>query len=101
SLSKYQFIYQGKQLLDELMTYVFQVKPRLLERQNALFDGLIWIDDHDLAIVKTYGKWVTDGGDIKPDPQLPFTLFETYRQPIENKYWLPAYSRSDGSISGK
>lgn len=96
NLPKYELTYEGKQLLDELNTYVFQAKPRQLERAHAYFDGLIWVDDHDLAIVKTYGKWVTETGDVRPS-QLPFTIFETYRQPVDNKYWFPAYSRSDGS----
>ena len=89
-----------QQLVDELSTYVFQVKPRQLERTHAYFDGLVWVDDHDLAIVKTYGKWVTETGDAQTS-KLPFTIFETYRQPIANKYWLPAYSRSDGSYDNR
>ena len=94
NLPKYEITYEGKQPVDELSTYVFQVKPRQLERAHAYFDGLVWVDDHDLAIVKTYGKWVTETGDAQTS-KLPFTIFETYRQPVANKYWLPAYSRSD------
>jgi hypothetical protein len=101
NLPKYELSYQGKQLLDELNTYVFQVKPRQLERARAYFDGLVWIDDHDLAIVKSYGKWVTETGDVQPAQHLPFTIFETYRQPVDNKYWLPAYSRSDASYDNR
>jgi len=100
NLSKYVISYQGKQSVDELNTYVFQVKPRQLERARAYFDGLVWVDDHDLAIVKSYGKWVTETGDAQPS-QLPFTVFETYRQPVANKYWLPAYSSSDGSYDNR
>jgi len=100
NLPKYEITYQGKQPLDELSTYVFQVKPRQLERARAYFNGLIWVDDHDLAIVKTYGKWVTETGDAQAS-QLPFTIFETYRQAVANKYWLPAYSRSDGSFDNR
>ena len=77
------------------MTYVFQVSPKQLDRQHAYFSGLIWVDDRDLAIVKSYGKWVSETGDMKP-ADLPFTMFETYSQPVSNKYWMPAYARSDG-----
>ncbi len=100
NLSKYEITYQGKQPVDELSTYVFQVKPRQLERAKAYFNGLVWVDDHDLAIVKTYGKWVTETGDARAS-QLPFTIFETYRQVVANKYWLPAYSRSDGTFDNR
>jgi hypothetical protein len=85
--------------VDELMTYVFRVTPNLLDRAHAYFSGLIWVDNHDLAIVKSYGKWVMETGDVNPGG-LPFTMFETYSQPVMNKYWMPAYSRSDGFAKG-
>ena len=100
NLPKYNISYQGKQPVDELSTYVFQVKPKQLDRAHAYFDGLVWVDDHDLTIVKSYGKWVTETGDFQPS-KLPFALFETYRQPVADKYWLPAYSRSDGSYDNR
>jgi hypothetical protein len=37
---------------------------------------------------------VTETGDVAP-PELPFTMFETYRENIGGKYWFPAYTRSD------
>jgi hypothetical protein len=99
-LSKYRISYEGTQPIDELMTYVFRVTPVQVGREQAYFDGLIWVDDHDLAIVKSYGKWVTETGPLNP-PMLPFTMYETYRQPVANKYWMPAYSSSDGSVPTK
>jgi hypothetical protein len=99
-LSKYDLTYAGKQPVDELTTYLFRVKPRQLERTRAYFEGLVWVDDRDLLVVKTYGKWVTETGDVA-SPELPFTLFETYRQNIDGKYWFPAYARSDDTLSLK
>ena len=99
-LSKYDIAYEGTQPVDELATYVFRVTPKQLDRVHPYFSGLVWVDNHDLAIVKTYGRWVTEIGDISP-PQLPFTMYETYRQPVSNKYWLPAYARSDSSARTK
>jgi hypothetical protein len=99
-LSKYEISYEGTQPLDELMTYVFRVQPVQVDRERPYFDGLIWVDNHDLAIVKSYGKWVTETGPVSP-PMLPFTMYETYRQPVANKYWMPAYSSSDGSVATK
>ena len=97
---KYQIAYQGRQPVDELTTYIFRVTPKQLDRDHPYFDGLIWVDDHDLAIVRIYGKWVTDEGPMTSG-QLPFTMFETYRQPVANKYWMPAYTRSDSSVTSK
>jgi hypothetical protein len=98
-LPNYNITYQAAEPVDDLSTYVFKVTPRKLDRATAYFSGLVWVDDRDLAIVKTYGKWLTETGEVKL-PELPFTLFETYRQLVSNKYWMPAYSRSDGFVVG-
>jgi len=99
-LSKYELTYAGKQPLDELTTYIFRVQPKQRERTRAYFEGLVWVDDRDLLIVKTYGKWVTETGDVA-SPQLPFTMFETYRENIDRKYWFPTYARSDDVLKLK
>ena len=96
-LAKYDVKYIGKEQVDEISCYVFQAKPKSVERARAYFDGVVWVDDKYLEVVKTYGKWVTDLGDVH-SPTLPFTLFETYRDNVEGKYWFPSYSRSDDTL---
>jgi len=98
-LPRYEITYQGKQPLDELTTYVFRVQPRRLERAVRQFDGLVWVDDRDFVIVKTYGQMVTE---VSEDtPQMPFKMLETYRENIEGKNWLPTYTRSDETVKSK
>jgi len=99
-LGKYELTYQGKQQVDELTTYIFRVQPRQRERTRAYFEGLVWVDDRDFLIVKTYGKWVTEIGDVA-SPELPFTMYETYRENIDKKYWFPTYARSDDTLRQK
>lgn len=92
-IENYNFKYAGQDKLDQLNTYVFQVKPKMLSRKKRYFEGVVWIDDHDFAIVKSYGKYVSEleGNGTA----LPFTMFETYRENFQSKYWLPTYTRSD------
>jgi len=99
-LSKYNVQYLNTETVDEVDCYIFQVSPKTLERQHPLFDGVIWVDQKYLEVVKTYGKWVTDLGEFHP-PTLPFTTFETYRENVDGKYWLPDYSRADGMLKLK
>ena len=96
-LPKYEITYGGKQPLDDLSVYYFTIKPRALERAHAYFSGVVWVDEQDLVIVKTMGKWVTETGDVTAS-NLPFTVFETYRQQVGKNLWFPAYSRSDETI---
>jgi hypothetical protein len=92
-VANYEFLYAGQQKLDELNTYVFQVKPKQLSRTQRLFQGVVFVDDQDLAIVETYGKFVTEL--LEEGAKLPFDLFETYRENFQDKYWLPTYTTSD------
>ena len=99
-LPKYDLKYLGTEKIDEIDCYIFQVKPKAVERTRAYFDGIIWADQQYLEIVKTYGKWMTDLGDMRTDT-MPFTLFETYRENVDGKYWLPDYMRSDDTLNLK
>jgi hypothetical protein len=97
-IPNYTFKYAGQDKLDQINTYVFQVKPKQLSRTRRLFDGVIWVDDQDFVIVKSFGKFVSEiaGNGTK----LPFTMFETFRENFQNKYWLPTYTRSDDYLQG-
>jgi hypothetical protein len=97
-LGKYDLKYLGKDQVDEISCYIFQVKPKVVERVHAYFQGVVWIDDKYLEVVKSYGSWVNDLGDVKSSPQVPFTTFETYREFIDGRYWFPTYSRSDETL---
>jgi hypothetical protein len=96
-IANYNFLYAGQQQLDQINTYIFQVKPKILSRKQRFFDGVIWVDDRDFAIVRTWGKFellVEPSGD-----HVPFKMFETYRENFEDKYWLPTYTTSDGEVT--
>ena len=92
-LPKYRLEYRGREHVDEIDAYVFQVTPQRIERGQRYFEGLIWVDDLDLQIVKTYGKAVPDIRRGKQENLFP--RFETYRENIDGKYWFPTYTRAD------
>jgi hypothetical protein len=92
-LPLYVLSYEGTEQLDQLHTYIFRVKPKRLLRGIPLFDGAVWVDDQDFAIVKTYGQYVTDSS--ARGTVLPFKFFETFRENFAQKYWFPTYVRSD------
>jgi len=100
-LEKYNLKYVGKEQVDEIDCYLFQVKPRMVERAKAYFDGVVWVDAKYLEVVKTYGRWLNDQGEMHPMAALPFSVFETYREYVDGKYWFPNYSRSDATLNLK
>jgi hypothetical protein len=95
-LPKYDVKYLGREQLDELSTYVFDVGPKKIEKNQRYFQGRIWVDDKDLNIVKTDGKAVPDI--IKKGNENIFPRFETFRENIEGHYWFPTYTRSDEDL---
>ena len=92
-LPKYDVKYVGRQQLDELNTYVFDVAPKTLEKNQRYFQGRVWVDDKDLEIVKTYGKAVPDIK--KKNSEHLYPRFETFRENIEGDYWFPTYTHAD------
>ena len=92
-LPKYDVKYVAHEPLDELNTYVFDVGPKTLEKNQRYFQGRVWVDDKDFEIVKTDGKAVPD---IKKKGQENvFPRFETFRENVEGNYWFPTYTRSN------
>src|SRR5919108_5773558 len=51
-LPKYDVKYVGRERVDELDTYVFDLEPKRLEKGQRYFRGRVWVDDKDLQIVK-------------------------------------------------
>jgi hypothetical protein len=93
-IDRYNFTYVGKEQVDELSTYVFDVSPKVMPKKESerLFQGRVWVDDRDLQIVKARGKGV-------PEAKQRFPVFETYRQQIDGKYWFPTYSYADDTLT--
>ena len=96
-LPKYNVTFDGKERLDALDTYRFNVAPKKIEKDQRYFQGTIWVDDHDLAVVKSDGKAVPDivgkGGQENRFPR-----FVTYRENIEGNFWFPTYTHADDTI---
>ncbi len=95
-LPKYYIRYLGREQLDEISCYAFAVKPKKLESGKRYFEGEVWVDDHDLQIVKSYGRGV---GITHGDYQYP--KFETYREQIDGKFWFPTYTIANTTLHFK
>jgi len=95
-IPQYDFKYVGKDKIDELSLYVFDVTPKVIpdpkKSKERFFTGRIWVDDQDLQIVKTKGKGVPETKNNK------FPIVETYREQIDGRYWFPTYSYADEEL---
>jgi hypothetical protein len=95
-INLYDFRYVGKEKIDELNLFVFDVSPKVKpdpkKTKERFFIGRVWVDDQDLQIVKTKGKGI-------PETKInKFPTVETYREQIDNRYWFPTYSYADEEL---
>ena len=95
-IPEYDIKYVGRDKIDELGLFVFDVSPKVIpdpkKSKERLFLGRIWVDDQDLQIVKTKGKGVPETKKNK------FPTVETYREQIDGRYWFPTYSYADEEL---
>ncbi len=95
-LPEYDIKYLGHTKVDEITAYVFSIRPKEIRKGQQYFQGVVWVDDRDLQIVKSEGKTVPEtkgkGG------QNLFPRFTTYREQIDGKYWFPTYTMSDDTL---
>src|ERR1700691_2327584 len=97
---EYNILYVGQQAEDQLHCYVFDIAPKQIVGKKRYFQGRIWVDDHDLQIVKTYGQAVPETRDTKKKGKEEhlYPKFTTWRQQIDGKYWFPSYTRADDTL---
>ena len=95
-IGRYNIRYAGKEKIDELNLFIFDVQPKVMpdpkRTKDRLFSGRIWVDDQDLQIVKTKGKGVPETKKNK------FPTVETYREHIDGRFWFPTYSYADEEL---
>ncbi len=95
-LPEYEVKYLGHVKVDEITAYVFSIRPKEIQKGRQYFQGVIWVDDRDLQIVKSEGKPVpepkTKGGENL------FPRFTTYREQIDGKYWFPTFTSAEDTL---
>lgn len=89
--SKYKFAYVGKERIDNLDLYIFEVEPKSTSSKERLFSGRIWVSLNDLRIVKMHGKGVQKG-------RQRFPIMEIYRRAVEGRYLFPSAAFADEEL---
>jgi hypothetical protein len=95
-IAQYNVKFVGRQKVDEIACYVFEVSPKVIEKRHRYLDGRVWVDSTDLQIVVTNGRMVPDdtrhgNADLHPP-------FMTWRQQVDGEFWFPVYSKGEGIL---
>ncbi len=95
-IGHYSVKYVGRQKVDEVDCYVFDVSPEVIDKKNRSPQGRIWVDATGLQIVVTNGHMVPDGTrKNRKDLHPPFMI---WRQQVDGRYWFPVYTRAEGTL---
>jgi hypothetical protein len=95
-IGAYDVKYVGRQKVDEVDCYVFDVGPKVIEKKKRYLLGRIWVDSQDLQIVVTNGRMVPD--DTRKGSEDLHPPFMTWRQQIDGHFWFPVYTRGEGIL---
>ncbi len=95
-IGQYNLNYVGRQKVDEVDCYVFDVAPKVMEKNKRYLKGRIWVDQKDLQIVITSAKNVPD--DLRKGHEDLSPPFTTYREQVDGKYWFPVYTKADAEL---
>src|ERR1700728_3339604 len=95
-VGQYNLDYVGRQKVDEVDCYVFDVAPKVMEKGKRYLKGRIWVDQKDLQIVITSAKNVPD--DMRKGHEDLSPPFTTYREQVDGKYWFPVYTKADAEL---
>ena len=95
-IAAYNVKYVGRQKVDEVDCYVFDVSPKQIEKNKRYLDGRIWVDAQDLQIVVTNGRMVPD--DTRKGKEDLHPPFMTWREQVDGHYWFPVYTKGEGVL---
>jgi hypothetical protein len=95
-IGQYNVKYVGRQKVDEVDCYAFDVSPKVIEKKKRYLLGRIWVDVTDLQIVVTNGRMVPD--DTRRGSEDLHPPFMTWRQQVDGHYWFPVYTKGEGIL---
>ena len=95
-IGQYDVKYVGRQKVDDIDCYVFDVSPKVIEKKKRYLLGRIWVDTTDLQIVVTNGRMVPD--DTRKGSEDLHPPFMTWRQQVDGHYWFPVYTKGEGVL---
>jgi hypothetical protein len=95
-IGQYDVKYVGRQKIDEVDCYAFDVSPKTIVKGKRYLLGRIWVDVTDLQIVVTNGRMVPD--DTRKGNEDLHPPFMTWREQVDGHFWFPVYTKGEGIL---
>jgi len=93
----YETKFRGEETVDGVACFLLQVRPRQILSGQRLFDGVLWIAQHDFSIIRSEGKAVPQLYSNREGKENLFPNFTTLRREVGG-YWFPAKIYADDTL---
>ncbi len=92
----YEGQYKGEETLNGIPCFVEHIRPRQILSGQRFFEGLLWVRENDLAVVKSEGQSVPQIETLREQNLTPH--FTTFRKLVDNKWFFPSQTYADDTL---
>ena len=92
----YEGRYQGEETIDGTLCFVEHLRPKQILAGQRFFEGVIWVRETDLAIIRSEGQAVPQIETTKEQNLTPH--FTTIRKEVDGKWMFPVETYSDDTL---
>ena len=95
------FLYEvkprGEENMDGRDCWVLQVRPRQILSEQRLFEGMFWVDQATLGIIRAEGRPLPQIRSTRPGKENLFPHFTTVREQV-GEHWFPVHTHADDTL---
>ncbi len=95
-LPLYEGQYKGEETMDGNVCFVEHIRPRQILSTQRFFEGMLWVRQSDLAVIRSEGKAVPDIETLREQNLFPH--FTTLRREIDGKWLFPVETYADDTL---
>lgn len=82
----YRTRFKGEETVDGLTCWVLEIEPRQILEGQRLFEGFLWVNQSDYAVIQMEGRAVPQ---MLGKKENLFPRFRTVRKQVDGKHWFP------------
>ncbi len=95
-VSLYEGQYKGEETLEGTPCFVEYVRPRQILSGQRFFEGLLWVRESDLSVMKSEGQAVPQIETLREQNLTPH--FTTFRKLVDEKWFFPVRTYADDTL---
>src|SRR5581483_4784668 len=95
-VSLYEGQYKGEETLEGTPCFVEYVRPRQILSGQRFFEGLLWVRESDLSVLKSEGQAVPQIETLREQNLTPH--FTTFRRNVDDKWFFPVRTYADDTL---